>query len=111
MLAEKVILNDREVRFRIYRLDVLNNVGYILATLAISHGLLSYDFFQELAGLGQLYGPMVMVAMVCLLAYFMLCLLDLTRAGSLQGLLDDPSGPGRQGEGLDPNTRQNTHAP
>ena len=83
MLAEKVMLNDHEERFRIYRLEVLNNVGYILATLAISHGLLSYSFFQELAGSGPLLRPMVMVVMVCLLAYFVLRLLDLTRGPSM----------------------------
>lgn len=79
MLTEKVILNYDEERLRIYRFEVLNNVGYILATLVVSHGLFSFDFFQELVGLGRLYGPMAIGVVVCLLAYFVLCLLDLTR--------------------------------
>ncbi|MFB0558078.1 MAG: hypothetical protein ACETVY_03065 [Candidatus Bathyarchaeia archaeon] len=78
-MAEKIMLNFDEERLRIYRIEVLNNVGYILATLVISHGLYSFDFFQELVGLGRLFGPMVMGIMVCLLAYLVLRLLDLTR--------------------------------
>ncbi|MCW4025940.1 MAG: hypothetical protein NWE76_00465 [Candidatus Bathyarchaeota archaeon] len=78
MSVEK-ILNCDEERLRIYRLEVLNNVGYILATLVVSHGLFSYDFFQELMGLGRLYGPMALGVVVCLLAYFVVRLLDLTR--------------------------------
>lgn len=79
MVREKVMSNYDEERLRIYRLEVLNNVGYILATLVVSHGLFSFDFFQELLGLGRLFGPMAIGVVVCLLAYFVLRLLDLTR--------------------------------
>lgn len=79
MSVEKVMSSCDEERLRIYRLEVLNNVGYILATLVVSHGLFSFDFFQELVGLGRLYGPMALAVVVCLLAYFVLRLLDLTR--------------------------------
>ncbi len=78
-LTERVISNYDDERLRIYRFEVLNYVGYILATLVVSHGLFSFDFFQELVGLGRLYGPMAMGVVVCLLAYFVLRLLDLTK--------------------------------
>jgi len=78
-LTERVISNYDDERLRIYRFEVLNYVGYILATLVVSHGLFSFDFFQEMVGLGRLYGPMAMGVVVCLLVYFVLRLLDLTR--------------------------------
>lgn len=79
MLTERVILNYDEKGLQIYRFEVLNNVDYILATLVVSHGLFSFDFFRKLVGLGRLYGPMAIGVVVCLLAYFVLRLLDLTR--------------------------------
>jgi len=66
-------------RFRLYKLEVLNNVGYILASLAVSQGLLSYSFFQELVRPLPLFRPTVMAATVCLMAYFVLRLISLTR--------------------------------
>jgi len=66
-------------RFRLYKLEVLNNVGYILASLAVSQGLLSYSFFQELMGPIPLFRPTVIAATVCLLAYFVLRLTGLTQ--------------------------------
>jgi len=66
-------------RFPLYKLEVLNNVGYILASLAVSHGLLSDSFFQELARPLPLFRPTVMAATVCLMACFVLRLISLTR--------------------------------
>jgi hypothetical protein len=65
-------------RVRLHRFEVLNNVGYMLATLTASHGLLSYSFFQELLGSSALFRPTVITAMVGLLAFFVLRLTGLT---------------------------------
>jgi hypothetical protein len=62
--------NTLLARFRLHRFKVLNNVGYMLVTLAASHGLLSYSFFQELIGASALFRPTVMIAAVCLVVYF-----------------------------------------
>jgi hypothetical protein len=65
-------------RVRLNRFEALNNVGYMLATLASSHGLLSYSFFQELLGSNALFRPTVIAATVGLLAFFALRLTGLT---------------------------------
>ena len=64
---------------RIYKFELLNNMGYIVATLVISMGLLSFELFREFMGPSRLLGPVVLGTIVCLLAYFMSRLLVLTR--------------------------------
>ena len=78
MLTDGAVLMDEQMA-RIYRYELLNHVGYILATLVISMSFLSFDFFREFIGPGRLLGPLVMGAMACLLAYFMSRFLVLSR--------------------------------
>ena len=78
MLTEGAVLKDEQMA-RIYRYELLNHVGYIVATLVISMGLFSLNFFREFVGSGRLLGPVVMGAMACLLAYFMSRFLVLSR--------------------------------
>jgi hypothetical protein len=89
-------MGEREMmaRFRLHRFEVLNNVGYMLATLAASHGLLSYSFFQELLGSSALFRPTVMTATVCLLVYFALRLTGLTREPMMSIFLTNVRGNG-----------------
>jgi len=78
ILTEDVVLKDEQMA-RIYRYELLNNVGYIVATLVISISLFSFDFFRELIGPGRLLGPVLMGAMACLLTYFMSRFLVMSR--------------------------------
>ena len=78
MLTDGAVLKDERIA-RIYRYELLNNVGYIVATLVISMSLFGFDFFREFMGTGRLLGPVVMGAMACLLAYFMSRFLVLSR--------------------------------
>jgi hypothetical protein len=78
VLTNGAVLKDEQMA-RIYRYELLNHVGYILATLVISMSLFSFDFFREFIGPGRLLGPVVMGAMACLLAYFMSRFLVMSR--------------------------------
>ena len=78
MLTDGAVLKDEHMA-RIYRYELLNHVGYVVATLVISMSLFSFDFFREFMGTGRLLGPVVMGAMACLLAYFMSRFLVLSR--------------------------------
>jgi Na+/glutamate symporter len=64
---------------RIYKFELLNNIGYIVATLVISMGLLSFELFREFMGLNRLLGPVVLGTIACLLAYFTSCFIVLKR--------------------------------
>jgi hypothetical protein len=66
-------------RVRLYKFEALNDLGYMLATLAASHGLLNFNFFQELLGSSALFKPTVMVATGVLMVYLLLRLMGLTR--------------------------------
>jgi len=77
-LTDGAFLKDEQMA-RIYRYELLNNAGYIVATLVISMSFFSFDFFREFIGPGRLLGPVVMGAMACLLAYFMSRFLVLSR--------------------------------
>ena len=77
-MTDGAVLKDERIA-RIYRYELLNNAGYVVATLVISMSLFSFDFFKEFMGPGRLLGPVVMGAMACLLAYFMSRFLVLSR--------------------------------
>jgi len=72
-------------RFRLHKnrfhmFEALNNVGYMLATLAASHGLLNYSFLQKLLGSSALFRPAVITGAACLLAFFALRFARVIRA-------------------------------
>ena len=77
-MTDSVVPKDEQMA-RIYRYELLNHLGYVVATLVISMSLFSFDFFREFMGTGRLLGPVVMGAMACLLAYFMSRFLVLSR--------------------------------
>jgi hypothetical protein len=70
VLTDGAVLKDEQMA-RIYRYELLNHLGYVVATLVISMSLFSFDFFREFIGPGRLLGPVVMGAMACMLSYFM----------------------------------------
>jgi hypothetical protein len=78
VLTDGAVLKEEQMA-RIYRYELLNHLGYVVATLVISMSLFSFDFFREFIGPGRLLGPVVMGAMACLLAYFMSRFLVLSR--------------------------------
>ena len=67
-------------RVRLNRFKALNNVGYMLAVLAASHGLLNYSFLQKLLGSSALFRPAVITGAACLLAFFALRFARVIRA-------------------------------
>jgi hypothetical protein len=78
MLTDSSVLRDEEMA-RIYRFELLNNAVNLVATVVISIGLFSFDFFREFMGSSQLLGPVILGALAYLLAYFMSRFLVLTR--------------------------------
>jgi len=81
-------------RVRLNRFKALNNVGYMLAVLAASHGLLNYSFFQELIGSSTLFRPTVMVTTLCLMAFLLLRLVSLTQGSMMSIFLTNARGNG-----------------
>ena len=55
-------------RFR--RVELLNHVGYVVATIVASLGLLGWDSFRQFAASSILVLPMVAVVTASLVAYF-----------------------------------------
>jgi hypothetical protein len=78
-LTDDPIRGDYLDVLRYYRSEVVNNVGYILATLIVAVGIFGFDFFRGLMGPGRLFGPVVLGALACLMAYFASRLMYLTR--------------------------------
>jgi hypothetical protein len=81
-------------KFRLHRFEAFNNIGYMLVTLASSHGLLSSSFFQGLLGSVLLFRPTVMMATVFLMVYLLLRLMGLTREPMMSMFLTKVRGNG-----------------
>jgi hypothetical protein len=72
-------------RFR--RVELLNHVGYVVATIVASLGLLSWDVFRRLAASSILVLPLVAAVAASLVAYFSSRVVRYTRNS---GILPDP---------------------
>ena len=90
----EMLARFRLQKVRLYKFEALNDLGYMLATLAASHGLLSYSFFHELLESVPLLRPTVMMTTVCLMVYLLLRLMGLTREPMMSIFLTNVRGNG-----------------
>jgi len=90
----EMLARFRLQKVRLYKFEALNNLGYMLVTLATSHGLLNFNFFQWLLESVPLLRPTVMMTTVCLMVYLLLRLMGLTREPMMSIFLTNVRGNG-----------------
>ncbi len=64
---------------RYYRYELMNHIGYMLATVAAFVGLFRMDLFLQFVSLYRMVTPVVSVIFISLIIYFATRILDISR--------------------------------
>lgn len=68
-----------DVLGRYYRYELMNHIGYILATVAAFVGLFRMELFLQFVSLYRMVTPVVSVIFISLIIYFATRILDISR--------------------------------